>query len=1143
MNTPHWLEFLLNHKVPLLLQQSADAAALALLAALVIAGFRRRLSAAWRHGLWLLVFMRLLLPGLPVVPVKAPSIAAKPAEARLIVSPPISITSANPAPTSHPPSVPATSLPADRSVDVQSLAFTLWWLIACVLILLGLARSWTFHRRLRRGSVSAPEPLVEMLAEVGQANGLTRVPEIRICSAMKVPALAGWWRPRLLLPENFADRITEDRLRLVLAHELAHWRRGDLWWQLFTSLLLALHWFNPLLWVARYRLREEAEAACDEWVLRRIGADDARVYGDTLLHIGEWLPATPRHAPGVVGMAMHASGLRRRIVLVGEWMRGRRASTWCGVLGFALLTALGLVRAAEPKAEIKPSPQWHAQVKFHVFDEATKAPLSGVKLSEESGKHRHETTTDANGMATVVLPAARPNWASVRFQTQGRVPMVLHWSFEQPEFQLPEMIEFPLPKAATIGGIVLDEKRKPVTDAKVVLIMRGSSMGGAAQQIFADVWERRVTTDKEGRWSFNEAPPLRRFSLAVEHPEIVRTTSWLDQDQAAAFYQGKGETRVRHGLKITGNVVDLEGHPVKATLVWGESGSGSTTFPEYKTDDTGRFVISNAPNGHREVVTVFAKGKAPEVLVWNTRTLKSPVTIRIGTGKRLRVRVVDPDGKPLAGVIGASDTWFGQDSGDRGLRVMNHRFVTDKEGRFTWEQAPTAEVSWDFFGLQGYRDSRNVSITPLADEVVVKMFPPSRVLCLVTDAETQAPITEFHAVVGFANKVEEAGKPKSFNYNWWNPSRLKGVKGRLDFDLDVVGRHTPRVLRISAPGYRPVISEPFDDDNPVVTWNAALKKTEPLQVRVLQPDGSPAAGAKIASTNVTFGKVQMQRGDLPAQDWPDGDAAFVLTDADGIATVQPEDERFGFIVVHPTGWGRLVNQELPVLNLHAWASLEIDLNGLPPSLRTSLTLMRNIPDDGISLVEPDLRKPWPNNLYRDDYLLAADYQLQLISDQATSAPILLHLEPGEHRKLDAGSLWRWMKLQGRVEVPKGARLAKTQVDLLLGPVPEEGHAGNVVQIRAQCEPASDGGWQITFDPVGLATGTYQIISVIRGWLAGVPDSTDAGPIGSVQATFTITSDDFNASPAKFELVPKSSGQLLPKTDNAPIYQLPMIHVK
>jgi hypothetical protein len=312
---------------------------------------------------------------------------------------------------------------------------------------------------------------------------------------------------------------------------------------------------------------------------------------------------------------------------------------------------------------------------------------------------------------------------------------------------------------------------------------------------------------------------------------------------------------------------------------------------------------------------------------------------------------------------------------------------------------------------------------------------------------------------------------------------------------------------------------------------------------VLQPDGSPAAGAKIASTNVTFGKVQMERGDLPTQDWPDGNAAFVLTDADGIATVQLEDERFGFIVVHPTGWGKLVNQALPVLHLRAWASLEIDLNGLPPSLRTSLTLIRNATDDGISFVEADLRKSWPNNLYRDDHLLGADYQLQLISNQATSAPMLLHLEPGEHRKLDAGSLWRWMKLQGRIEVPKGARLAKTQVDLLLGPVSEEGHAGNVAQTRAQCEPTSDGGWQITFDPIGLATGTYQIISGVRGWHAGVPDSTDAGLIGGVQATFTITSDDFNASPAKLERVPNSSGHLLPKTDNAPTYQLPVIHVK
>jgi len=351
------------------------------------------------------------------------------------------------------------------------------------------------------------------------------------------------------------------------------------------------------------------------------------------------------------------------------------------------------------------------------------------------------------------------------------------------------------------------------------------------------------------------------------------------------------------------------------------------------------------------------------------------------------------------------------------------------------------------------------------------------------------------------------------------------------------------VLRISAPGYRPVISALIDDEHPTPTWNAALKKTEPWRVRVLQPDGSPAVGAKIASNNVFGDTVRMERGDLPAQDWPDGNDAVSFTDTNGIAIVQPEDERFGFIVVHPTGWGRLVSKELPVLHLRAWASVEIDLNGLPPSLRTSLTLMRNMEADGVSSVVADLQKTWPNNLYHDDHLLAADYQLQLFSEQTKSAPMVLHLKPGEHRKLDAGKLWHWMKLQGRFEIPKGASLAKTQVHILLCPVAESGRLSNCVQTQATCEPTADGAWQITFEPIGLAAGTYELCSGVEGWLTEPTETQEPKIIGSVLETFTVTPSEFDSARQKLELIEDNSGQLHLKTDNAPVYPLPILHLK
>jgi hypothetical protein len=106
----------------------------------------------------------------------------------------------------------------------------------------------------------------------------------------------GWLRPRIVLPAGAAS-WPEDRIRIVLAHELAHIRRADWLVQLAAEVLKAAYWFNPLIWIACRRLREESERACDDAVLAR-GVEGPE-YAWQLLQLARafkrpstaWLPA------------------------------------------------------------------------------------------------------------------------------------------------------------------------------------------------------------------------------------------------------------------------------------------------------------------------------------------------------------------------------------------------------------------------------------------------------------------------------------------------------------------------------------------------------------------------------------------------------------------------------------------------------------------------------------------------------------------------------------------------------------------------------------------------------------------------------------------------------------------------------------
>ena len=96
------------------------------------------------------------------------------------------------------------------------------------------------------------------------------------------PALIGWWRPRIVLPEDFRERYTRGERRLVLAHEIAHLRSGDIHAQAFATALRCLFWFNPLVHIAAAAFRFDQELACDAAVLEKFPRARSR-YGSAML--------------------------------------------------------------------------------------------------------------------------------------------------------------------------------------------------------------------------------------------------------------------------------------------------------------------------------------------------------------------------------------------------------------------------------------------------------------------------------------------------------------------------------------------------------------------------------------------------------------------------------------------------------------------------------------------------------------------------------------------------------------------------------------------------------------------------------------------------------------------------------------------
>ncbi|MDE6589073.1 MAG: M56 family metallopeptidase, partial [Oscillospiraceae bacterium] len=171
------------------------------------------------------------------------------------------------------------------------------------------------------------------------------------------PCLFGLARPAIYVtPETGAD---PNMLRHVIAHEYTHYRHGDHIWSLLRCAALAAHWWNPLVWVSAVLSRRDAELACDEGALKRLGDGERLAYGNTLLAL-----VTAKPGPGdllcfATTMAGDKKSLKERVSRIAcapkRWLWAALAVVL--VMALACVCAFGQAEeVTEPEDTPEPDP-------------------------------------------------------------------------------------------------------------------------------------------------------------------------------------------------------------------------------------------------------------------------------------------------------------------------------------------------------------------------------------------------------------------------------------------------------------------------------------------------------------------------------------------------------------------------------------------------------------------------------------------------------------------------------------------------------------------------------------------------------------------------------------------------------------------
>ena len=133
-----------------------------------------------------------------------------------------------------------------------------------------------------------------------------------VMDGLSTPCLFGLFRPGIYLTPG----LGEDEKPHVLAHEYAHFRQGDHVWAALRGVCLALHWYNPLVWLAAYLSRRDCELSCDEGAVRLLGEEHRADYGRTLVGLAAGR-TTPRELVCcATTMTGGKSALKERVALL-----------------------------------------------------------------------------------------------------------------------------------------------------------------------------------------------------------------------------------------------------------------------------------------------------------------------------------------------------------------------------------------------------------------------------------------------------------------------------------------------------------------------------------------------------------------------------------------------------------------------------------------------------------------------------------------------------------------------------------------------------------------------------------------------------------------------------------------------------------
>ena len=243
----------------------------------------KRLPARWQYCVWITLLISMVFPAYKLIPKKeAQKLSIVPQNQTVQ-------TTVQPHEETHPDTVVTYDTPIEyREVNISpkisirlfDLIAYIWGAGVLIFLLVVIISYFRFLCRKSKNSVKISDS--KFFSEVKKELKIKKHVRLKASSDIDSPILVGVLFPTVYIP---CREIPDDNMRMVLLHELTHYKRKDLLIKWFAVLVNAVHWFNPLCYLACANLSEACEVSCDMAVTKNMSAEEQKLYMQTILNL------------------------------------------------------------------------------------------------------------------------------------------------------------------------------------------------------------------------------------------------------------------------------------------------------------------------------------------------------------------------------------------------------------------------------------------------------------------------------------------------------------------------------------------------------------------------------------------------------------------------------------------------------------------------------------------------------------------------------------------------------------------------------------------------------------------------------------------------------------------------------------------